>query len=267
MGKICLLCNHERKESETTLKTVCPKCGKRYLDIETPQKVIEQLNKYKQEKVAKDLKAEEERKKHFKIGYTGIGNLKEGFRIIAIFGLISLLVYLQRPSTNKEKKSLSYQIEVQATCRWAVEKQLKSPSSSDFPWGYDGLIKNSPNTYTYNSYVDSKNGFGVNIRTNYTCNVRNSSDKWYLTNLAFHLEKSNVEAKKYISDLKRRIYSGEVNCYALGKKSAKCVVLTDRNRSCPKGTNIIISNYPECSGNDKFIRGMNDGIKYYDSVY
>lgn len=52
-----------------------------------------------------------------------------------------------------------------------VEASLKSPSTAKFPWVSDTIIPLGDNKYTIGSYVDSQNGFGATIRTNYLCTV------------------------------------------------------------------------------------------------
>lgn len=60
-------------------------------------------------------------------------------------------------------------------CNNLVRQSLKSPSSAKFPWVPD--MSRRPNRdYYVTSYVDSQNGFGAMIRTDFTCNVRYVSD-------------------------------------------------------------------------------------------
>jgi len=62
--------------------------------------------------------------------------------------------------------------QVTAACHAEVEKFLKSPSSAKFPWRFEVYkIKDHENMYQNKSYVDSQNGFGAMLRTNYVCEV------------------------------------------------------------------------------------------------
>lgn len=62
-----------------------------------------------------------------------------------------------------------------------VRKHLKSPSSASFPTIFtanpgDINIQQSGASWIVNSYVDSQNSFGANIRTPFQCTVNVSSD-------------------------------------------------------------------------------------------
>jgi len=50
-----------------------------------------------------------------------------------------------------------------------VEKQLKSPSSADFPWLDWEATEVEENKYVVTSYVDAQNAFGAEIRTHFVC--------------------------------------------------------------------------------------------------
>ncbi len=73
---------------------------------------------------------------------------------------------------------------------WArkfVKQRLLSPSTADFPW-LPVKIYSTKNKLTYfiYSYVDSQNGFGAMIRTNYSCQVRYLGDgKWKCIDIEF----------------------------------------------------------------------------------
>lgn len=58
-----------------------------------------------------------------------------------------------------------------------IKQRLKAPSTAEFPW-YDSSAVSGPdgNVYTVRSYVDSENGFGAKIRTNYAVKLREDSN-------------------------------------------------------------------------------------------
>jgi len=63
-----------------------------------------------------------------------------------------------------------------------VKARLKSPSTADFQgvWSGRKITKNGTE-YTTRSYVDSQNGFGAMLRTNFVCTVKQiSKDEWQL---------------------------------------------------------------------------------------
>src|SRR4030042_1131474 len=51
-----------------------------------------------------------------------------------------------------------------------VKKQLKAPSTADFPWYDDSFVTDlGGGRYIVSAYVDAQNSFGAQIRSNYTC--------------------------------------------------------------------------------------------------
>lgn len=57
-----------------------------------------------------------------------------------------------------------------------VKRKLKSPSTADFQPIFQAKVKRENNTYTINSYVDSQNGFGATIRSNYIVKLKRKSN-------------------------------------------------------------------------------------------
>jgi hypothetical protein len=69
-----------------------------------------------------------------------------------------------------------------------VKKNLKSPSTADFPYiNNDGVrvSKISDCNYQVIGYVDSQNGFGAMVRSSYSVNMESTTDgkKWTARNL------------------------------------------------------------------------------------
>jgi hypothetical protein len=55
-----------------------------------------------------------------------------------------------------------------------VRDRLKAPSTAEFPIAMDDddqYRKINDSTFKVESYVDSENGFGAKIRTNYSCMI------------------------------------------------------------------------------------------------
>jgi len=68
-----------------------------------------------------------------------------------------------------------------------VEKRLKSPKSADFPFG-GGTYHTTDlggGRYKVNSYVDSQNAFGANIRTHFDGIIKRKDGGWVLEYLNF----------------------------------------------------------------------------------
>ncbi len=67
-----------------------------------------------------------------------------------------------------------------------VEKRLKSPKSADFPFGgYRHVTELGAERYKVNSYVDSQNSFGANIRTHFEGVIKRINGGWELEYLNF----------------------------------------------------------------------------------
>jgi len=85
-----------------------------------------------------------------------------------------------RAKQQKEKEERFVQtckskdIEAGLFGQYFVESQLKAPATADFPFGDKARLvgQNKPDCiYRYNSYVDSQNSFGANIRTKFNLKI------------------------------------------------------------------------------------------------
>ena len=77
----------------------------------------------------------------------------------------------------------NYQGTIIANVQEEVKKQLKSPKSADFPWGfneynitYQGESEDGLYMYSVESYVDAENAFGAEIRSEYMCMIHVTKD-------------------------------------------------------------------------------------------
>ena len=77
----------------------------------------------------------------------------------------------------------NYQATIIANVQEEVKKQLKSPKSADFPWGfneynitYQGESEDGLYMYSVESYVDAENSFGAEIRSEYMCMIHVTKD-------------------------------------------------------------------------------------------
>ena len=88
----------------------------------------------------------------------------------------------------------NYQGIIIADVQEEVKNQLLSPKSADFPWSfneynitYQGESEDGLYRYTVESYVDTKNPFGVEIRNDYICMIDVTKDlKQYRAVVAFN---------------------------------------------------------------------------------
>ena len=75
-----------------------------------------------------------------------------------------------RQKETRTAKNLSAASSVM--CNRFVEDKLKSPSFADFSMFDYNAVDVGSNTYIVKSYVDSQNGFGATVRTNFYCKVQ-----------------------------------------------------------------------------------------------
>lgn len=78
--------------------------------------------------------------------------------------------------TENAKSYLSND-EIAYAAQQFVEKYLKSPSTAEFPELFKSTVtKKGSDTYYISSYVDSENGFGAMIRSNYVVELKLKAD-------------------------------------------------------------------------------------------
>lgn len=88
---------------------------------------------------------------------------------------------------KRKDDTFSKHVMVKTICKMAVEAQLKSPSSADFPWNM--TVTGSGAVFAINSYVEAKNTFNANIKTPFYCEVTltgsdiNERSSWKITKL------------------------------------------------------------------------------------
>jgi len=89
-----------------------------------------------------------------------------------------------------DAKDLS--LESSSVCQKLINDQLSSPPTADHPWLDRTIYDQGRWNYIVRSYVDSQNGFGSTIRTNYRCNIQYigtgdalSIGNWRLHELSF----------------------------------------------------------------------------------
>jgi hypothetical protein len=109
-----------------------------------------------------------------------------------LIGLIILIFIALTVEINSEDKKLKQptQFDAIVMTQIFVKRNLKSPSTAEFPSSYD-FTAGEVEVPTYGKvwrvvgYVDSQNGFGAMIRTSFTCELKPIGDKWQLIDLTF----------------------------------------------------------------------------------
>lgn len=90
---------------------------------------------------------------------------------------------VSQPTEYKEDKYMAY-----AAMQHIVEQKLTSPSTASFPWGMSDHVKYiGDNQYMISSWVDSQNGFGATVRTNFSGVVEQTGEEsWDVRELYLH---------------------------------------------------------------------------------
>ena len=89
------------------------------------------------------------------------------------------------PAWKNEDKSIGAWLKAKDI----VKRSLKSPSTADFPYSifYEDYVSRIDQVYTIRSYVDSQNGFGATIRSNFMVKIKQvSKDNWSLLEVNFY---------------------------------------------------------------------------------
>lgn len=74
--------------------------------------------------------------------------------------------------SNYDKTEYNQKHDAPLNARGFVKQRLKSPSTAKFPPTNTATVSKTPNgTYIVSSYVDSQNGFGATIRTNWVAEI------------------------------------------------------------------------------------------------
>lgn len=108
--------------------------------------------------------------------------------VCVVFFIIFLVFKCSCSETEQEKANRNeYNLKFNAyyNSQQCVKELLKSPSTAEFPSGSEQFVTRiDEDTYLINSYVDSQNGFGAMLRTNYVCQITlNNNDTYTCDNV------------------------------------------------------------------------------------
>jgi hypothetical protein len=84
---------------------------------------------------------------------------------------------------SSENEVQDHTIEAFVYAQEQIEKQIKSPSSAEWPTASESLLHQKGNIYTFKSYFDSQNSYGAMIRTNYICVVEENNNLYKIKEL------------------------------------------------------------------------------------
>lgn len=102
---------------------------------------------------------------------------------VAIAGL-----FISGCSTPSPKDEVAgwTETEARSLCHKQVANRLKSPSTADFEGLTEFAAERTADSWKVSGHVDSQNSFGATIRTQYTCNVRPTSESEAMVTVDLH---------------------------------------------------------------------------------
>ena len=150
------------------------------------------------ENIEKTLASKKNKKIPIYVSDSKIEKIDSIMTKLVIGGIVLFaFVWIITPSNNKDtintsSKQSKYNQYGDVHGAWAymqifVEKRLKSPKSADFPFGGGSYHTTDlgGGRYKVNSYVDSQNAFGANIRTHFDGVIKRKDGGWILEYLNF----------------------------------------------------------------------------------
>ena len=107
-----------------------------------------------------------------------------GVVALVLLGILFVtVVYSCATSASSSDDSEDGSGMAEVMCEEFVTDRLKSPSSAEFA-GADSVTPLGDDQYEVTASVDSQNGFGAMIRTEYVCTIQDSGDDtWNLVSL------------------------------------------------------------------------------------
>ena len=112
--------------------------------------------------------------------------MQKWYRHLLSLLLVALLCVLGAGSSDAKESKTGDVHGAWAYMQSFVEKRLKSPQSADFPFGgYRHVTELGAGRYKVDSYVDSQNSFGANIRTHFEGVIKRIDGGWELEYLNF----------------------------------------------------------------------------------
>ncbi len=106
--------------------------------------------------------------------------------ILAVIGSCVGLALLPESEERRLERELSNARAYTSTlCEAAMTQRLRSPGTADYPFGHVANVTPvTANRYRLRSYVDSQNGFGATLRTQFVCTVEGQGDSFKVVDLS-----------------------------------------------------------------------------------
>lgn len=104
---------------------------------------------------------------------TKIQDPKKAVIALLIFLVVAVFIVVKCGCSNEEENKIKTYDKIDALthAQIYIKSKLKSPVSAEFEGGVGGVVKINDTTFTVIGTVDSQNGFGALLRSNYSCKV------------------------------------------------------------------------------------------------
>ena len=134
-----------------------------------------------------EIEAEERARAEIKKKLEAEGKAKQGQQtqgwLFGCFGLIFIAfligIFSSKSSSSEPDEKTLYGVEKAAlyyACKKLIPAKLKAPSTAKFPDYEDSMFGMGTSVSQWTAYVDSQNGFGAMIRTNFVCTYVRAKD-------------------------------------------------------------------------------------------
>lgn len=113
--------------------------------------------------------------------YTPIQYLKYGALVALI--LVVMYYYFTAQEAPPYMPPICQRADAVGMAHQIMEQTLKSPSTADFCSTANAMVREEGGLFVVSSCVDSQNGFGAMIRTDFTITMKCDNDRWVMVDL------------------------------------------------------------------------------------
>lgn len=172
MHRNCLKCGHANPCATGAELDACPQCGAIYSRVEAAMAAkataarVQKAGQITEAVPAQELASTIAPKKIAK-GPTTINTVPGLIAIVLVSGF-----GIWRMSGETESQKKTNHVSAYVQCQGLVKERLRAPATADFPFAEYTSWDMGNDTWVVKSYVDSQNGFGAMLRSNWHCKVQ-----------------------------------------------------------------------------------------------
>lgn len=102
--------------------------------------------------------------------------------LFTVGGLMALVLALAIAAAALAPDDTGSSAGAESVCEQFIDQRLKAPATSEY--GFTSTVRKGMTHWVARGHVDSQNGFGALVRSDFTCQVRHlSDDTWRLVDL------------------------------------------------------------------------------------